>query len=147
MTTCYVDVCLGEMAFWYPEVKLGYQCCVPPGFLVPIFYWEAVDVACAMICLLTPRFSRLVVYTDNLNMVDIWHTLKVSAPYNATLILTIEWLITHKIDAHVLHIPGVDNSVVGALSHFNNTLALRLIPRIKLRLFKPPCVLLGAVKK
>lgn len=69
-------------------------------------------------------------------MADIWHTLKASAPYNATLILVIDWLITHKIDACVLHVPGV-----------NNALALCLIAGIKLRLFEPPHVLLGEVKK
>ena len=83
----HVDTCLGGMALWYPEVRLGYQCCIPSSSCMPIFYWEAVAVACAMISLLTPRRSWLVVYTDNLNTADIWHTLKASAPYNTIFIL------------------------------------------------------------
>jgi hypothetical protein len=50
VTTCYVDACLRGMAFWYPERELGFQCCVPIGYEGPIFYWEAVAVACAMLC-------------------------------------------------------------------------------------------------
>ena len=48
-TVCYVDACLGGMAFWYPELKLGFQCRVPAGYQALIFYWEAVAVACSML--------------------------------------------------------------------------------------------------
>src|SRR5882762_5700799 len=48
-TVCFADACLGGMAFWYPELKLGYQCRVPSDCIAPIFYWEAVAVACAIL--------------------------------------------------------------------------------------------------
>jgi hypothetical protein len=50
-TTCYVDACLRGMAFWFPELKLAFQCRVPLEYSdrAPIFYWEAVAVACAML--------------------------------------------------------------------------------------------------
>jgi hypothetical protein len=35
---CFADACLGGMAFWYPELWLGYQFCIPQGFTAPIFY-------------------------------------------------------------------------------------------------------------
>jgi len=91
--------------------------------------------------------QRLVVYTDNQNTVDIWNSLKASAPYNSTLILAIDSLIKCNTDGRVLHVLGVDNQVTDALSHFNNALALCLVPGIKLGLFETPQMLLGALKK
>jgi hypothetical protein len=135
------------MVFWYPELRLGYQCRVPPSLSAPIFYWEAVAVACAMLSTTTPQSSRLVVYTDNHNTVDIWHTLKASAPYNSTLMVALDWVIPNKIDSRVLHVPGVDNTVADALSRFNNSLAARLVPGLKLGLFETPRELLGGLKK
>jgi hypothetical protein len=146
-TVCYADACMGGIAFWYPELRLGYQCRVPTHTSAPIFYWEAVAVCCAMVSPHTPNSSRLVVYTDNQNTVDIWHTLKATAPYNTTLMLAVDWLILHEIDARVLHVPGLDNTVADALSRFNNALALRLVPGIKVGLFQPPPQVLGALKK
>ena len=100
-----------------------------------------------MISPTTPRSSRLVVYTDNQNTVDIWHSLKAYAPYNTTLILAIDWLIPNKIDARVLHVPSIKNTVADALSQFNNSLALQLVPGLRLGLFETPRALLGALKK
>ena len=100
-----------------------------------------------MICPVTLKFTRLVVYTNNQNTADIWHSLKASVPYNSTLILSIDWLINNSIDAHVLHVPGIENQVADALSCFNNALALRLVPGLKLGLFETPLKLLGALKK
>jgi hypothetical protein len=59
----------------------------------------------------------------------------------------IDSLIDRNIDAHVLHVPGINNQVADALSCFNNALALRLVPGLKLGLFETPQVLLGALKK
>ena len=123
-TICYTDACMGGMAIWYPELHLGYQSCVPQGYVALIFYWEAVAVACTMISLVTPKSTHLVVYTDNQNTADIWHSLNASAPYNSTLIHSIDWLINNNIDAYVLHFPGIKNQVADTLPHFNNALAL-----------------------
>jgi hypothetical protein len=146
-TNCLVDACLGGMAFWYLERKLGFQCRIPAEHQAPIFYWEAVAVACSILCSHSNVLPRLIVFTDNQNTVDIWHSLKASAPHNATLTLAIDNLISEKTDARVLHIPGVENVVADALSRFNNTLALRLVPGIKLGLFETPRALLGVLKK
>ena len=145
-TICFADACLGGMAFWYPELRLGYQCRIPHGYAAPIFYWEAATVACAMLAPPSIRFRRLVVYTDNQNTVDMWNSLKAAAPYNSTLLIAIDHLIESKTDGRVLHVPGIENCVADALSRFNNALALRLVPGIKLGLFETPHVLLGALQ-
>jgi hypothetical protein len=68
-------------------------------------------------------------------------------PYNATLMLAINSLIFHNIDARVLHILGIKNQVADTLSCFNNALALHLVPSLKLGLVKNQQVLLGVLKK
>jgi hypothetical protein len=61
--------------------------------------------------------------------------------------VALDWTIPNKIDSRVLHVPGVDNTIADALSRFNNTLALRLVPGLKLGLFETPRELLGGLKK
>ena len=109
-TTIYLaDACLRGVVFWYPELWLDYQCHVPKSHTAPIFHWEAVAVVCAMIAPLVSWSLCLVVYTDNQNTVDIWYSLKRSAPCNTTLMLTINSLICHNVNAHMLHILDIDN--------------------------------------
>ena len=69
-----------------------------------------------MISPVTPKSTCLVVYTDNQNTTDIWHSLKASAPYNSMLIHSIDWLINIDIDARILHVPGIENQVADTLS-------------------------------
>jgi hypothetical protein len=76
-----------------------------------------------------------------------WHSLKTSSPYNSPLMIAIDSLIKHETDGWVLYVPGVKNSITDALSRFNNTLALYCVPGIKVRLFEPSYILLGALKK
>ena len=70
-----------------------------------IFYFEALAVTCAILDR-SHDAPRIVIYSDNQNTVDIWHSLKAAAPYNQLLILAIDELIKSKIDARVLHVPG-----------------------------------------
>ena len=81
-------------------------------------------MACAMMAPDSNSSPCLVVYMDNQNTADIWHSLKASTPYNTTLICGVTSLIKHETDAHVLHVPGIKNVVANALSQFNNVLAV-----------------------
>jgi hypothetical protein len=136
------------MAYWFPELKLAFQCRIPTETIpVPIFYYEAATVTCAIIHPLLYTSPRLVVYTDNQNTVDIWHSLKASGPYNKLLITAIDDMINFKFEVRVVHVPGVDNIVADALSRFNNAYALRLVPDLVISTFQPPLGMLGAYKK
>jgi hypothetical protein len=135
------------MAYWFPELNLGFQCHIPTrDDTHHIFYFEALTVTCAILnkC---HNLLRLVIYSDNQNTVDIWHSLKAITPYNHLLILGIDELIDSKIDARVLHVPGVENAVADALSRFNNEAALKLVPKLQIFNFQPPQGTLGATKK
>jgi hypothetical protein len=147
-TVCHADACPCGMGFWFPEFNLGFQCLIPEDENTEfIFYYEAITVSCCMLNKLAQAKPRLVVYSDNMNTVNIWHSLKASSPYNNLLIIRINSLIEHQIDAQVLHIPGDVNLVADALSHFNNEHALQLCPGLHITTFTPPQGMLGACQK
>ncbi|KIM81519.1 hypothetical protein PILCRDRAFT_55831, partial [Piloderma croceum F 1598] len=136
------------IAFWFPEFKLGFQCRTPPNAdQCPIFYYKTLAVTCSILHRIPHRKPRMVIYSDNQNTVDIWHSLKASAPYNQLLIIAIDEIINLQIDTRVVHIPSVSNSVANALSRFNNGVASYLVPRLEILSFQPPRGMLGAVQK
>ena len=142
-TICFTDACLGGMVYWFPQLNLGFQCRIlTREDTRHIFYFEALTVTCAILDK-HHQLLRFVVYTDNRNTVDIWHSLKAIAPYNNLLILGIDELI----DAHVLHVPGIENAVADAISRFNNNAALKLVPKLQIFSFQPPQGTLGVPKK
>ena len=131
----------------FPELALGFQCRIPAESQTNhIFYYEALAVTCALLdnC---HNLPRVIVYSDNQNTVDIWHSLKAIAPYNQLLILAIDRMIAQNADVRVLHVPGISNTVADALSRFNNELALQLSPTLQVTSFQPPQGVLGAMKK
>ena len=131
------------MVYWFPQLNLGFQCRIlTREDTRHIFYFEALTVTCAILDK-HHQLLRFVVYTDNRNTVDIWHSLKAIAPYNNLLILGIDELI----DAHVLHVPGIENAVADALSRFNNDVALKLVLKLQIFSFQPPQGTLGVPKK
>ena len=146
-TICFTDACLNGMAYWFPELNLAFQCRIPEESQTNhIFYYEALAVTCAILDD-HHHLPKIILHSDNQNTVDIWHSLKASAPYNQLLILAIDSLISSNIDARVLHVPGTSNTVADALSRFNNTLALQLAPQLHISTFQPPRDTLGAAKK
>ena len=135
------------MAYWFPELMLGFQCPIPPESQTNhIFYYEALAITCAILdeC---HDLARIVVYSNNQNTVDIWHSLKATAPYNHLLILAIDRLISARSEVRVVHVPGIHNTVADALSRFNNEHALQLAPGLQVTTFQPPQGTLGAAKK
>ena len=56
-------------------------------------------------------------------------------------------MIACNTDMHVLHVPGISNTVADVLSRFNNELALQLSPGLEVTSFQPPQGTLGAAKK
>ena len=146
-TVCFTDACLDGMAYWFPELNLGYQFRIPDEYQTHhIFYYEALAVTCAILDE-HHHLPKIILHSDNQNTVDIWHSLKATAPYNQLLILAIDGLISSGTDVRVLHIPGTSNTVADALSRFNNELALCLAPDLQISTFQPPRDALGAAKK
>lgn len=140
------DASLVGMGFWVPNSGIGFQCrTMDPNH--PIFYWESLTVLAAIqwaceSCSTTPR--RLVIYTDNMNTVSLFDTLRATPLYNPIILTACELMISFNIQVRVLHLPGIENGVADALSRFDTPRALSLRPELFIFPFSPPHLVLGA---
>ena len=142
----YSDACLSGLGFYFERSKEGFQCLVPDQAPKDtIFYFEALAVVSVVdaVTRLAVVPSRLLVYSDNTNTVDIFHSLRSLPAYNDLLKFTVSLLIKHDISLRVVHVPGVDNSVADSLSRFENTKAVAECPGLSISSFQPPRVALG----
>ena len=85
-----------------------------------------------------PKGSNFLIYTDNSNSVDIFHTLCCLPPYNPLLKAAVDILIHNDYSLRVLHIPGEENIIADALSRICFSIALNSEPNLKLDIFHPP---------
>lgn len=136
----YCDACPAGMGFWFPGSNDSFHAPTPshenPDL---IFYFEA-------LCVLSAIFeahhrvqegSRIVVYTDNSNTVDIFNSLRCLPPYNHLLKSAVDILITGNHSLRVLHVAGVENGVADALSRSDFDRALSLNPALRISPFEP----------
>ena len=140
----YCDMCPEGMGFWYPVSKEGYYAPTPVN--VPsevIFYFKALCVLSAL-ANVQPRARRgakILIYTDNMNTVDIFRSLRCLPQYNHLLKQAIDILIQHDFSLRVLHVTGDRNVVADALSRVQFSIALNLEPELRLHTFLPPSLL------
>lgn len=80
----------------------------------------AVCSAIHAICNMAEVPSRMLIYTDNKNVVAMFNTLRAQPPYNSILISVMDILIEHSIDLQVEHVSRHLNNVADALSHFQH---------------------------
>ena len=119
----------------------------PPPSTLPIFFHEASAVLCALHwwCQFGLKDARrIVIYSDNTNTVDIFHSLKARGPYNELLKLAVDFLMERDLDLRVLHVAGVDNPIADALSRRLLTTAARLRPTLNISYYSPPAMFAGA---
>ena len=137
----YCDACPEGMGFWYPVSKDGYYAPTPVN--VPtdvIFYFEALCVLSAIVNVQSraSRGAKILIYTDNLNTVDIFRSLRCLPQYNHLLKQAVDVLLRHDYSLRVLHVTGDQNTVADALSRVQFSVALGLNPDLKLYTFHPP---------
>ena len=137
----YCDACPEGMGFWYPAFKDGYYAPTPVN--VPsnvIFYYETLCVVSALVNVASraPHGSKILIYTDNLNSVDIFRSLHCLPSYNHLLRLAMDVLIENDFSLRVLHVPGEDNIIADALSRVHFSVALQIEPYLNLHTFNPP---------
>ena len=107
------------MGYWYPSLDKGFLCDTPPDLCEGlIFYFEAICILSALLdaCLRLVQPSHFVIYTDNLNTVDIFTSLRALPDYNVILRTAVDLLYARNHNLRVLHVPGVRNQVADALS-------------------------------
>lgn len=144
--TSYSDACLTRLGFYFEHSREGFQCPVPGN--PPkgtIFYFEALAVVSVVdaVTRLPSIPARLLIYSDNSNTVDVFHSLRSLPPYNDLLKFTVSLLIKFNISLRVVHVPGVYNDVADALSRFDNARAIDACPGLSISSFQPPRVALG----
>ena len=146
--TIYCDACPEGLGFWYPISKDGYYAPTPTN--VPsgvIFYFETLCVLSALdhVQSRAPRGSKILLYTDNANSVDIFRSLCCLPPYNQLLKSAVDIVTRNDYSLHVLHIPGNQNVVADALSRVQFSVTLRHEPDLKFFSFHPPDIV-GSAK-
>ena len=145
----YTDACPLGLGFWSPQLDSGcYSDVASTAVTLPIFFHEASAVACALHWV--SQFGlmdvhRVVIYSDNTNTVDIFHSLKARGPYNELLKFAVDLLMTGDLDLRVIHIAGVDNTVADALSRRHFDVVHRIQPTLAITLYEPPAAIAGAV--
>lgn len=147
----FCDACMEGLAFWYPSRRQGFYSPVPAYQTdKTIFYYEALTATSAVDNLRERgiHHSKIVLFTDSMNTVDIFNSLKCQAVFNPLLLFCVDTSISNKLDLRVLHVPGVENEVADAISRRNFGKALRLVPELQISLFQPPQrATLGAAEK
>jgi hypothetical protein len=147
--TAFSDACMSGLGFYFVHSREGFQSPVPGSPPAnTIFFFEALAVVSVVeaVTRLPSIPARLLVYSDNSNTVDIFHSLRSLPPYNDLLKFTVSLLIKFNISLRVVHVPGLDNSIADALSRFNNARASATCPELSISLFQPPRVVLGQEK-
>jgi hypothetical protein len=148
--TIYCDACPDGMGFWYPSLDIGFYAPTPENSEVTaIFYFEALCVLCALrdVQYRAHKGARVVIYTDNLNTVQIFNSLACLPSYNHILRRSVDILLSTEIDLRVLHVSGENNVTADALSRCQFASALNASPGLRISPFTPPRWTLGAAKK
>ena len=147
----FCDACPEGLGFWYPVSKDSYHAPTPVN--VPsnvIFYFETLCMLSTLNHIQTkaPKGSKILIYTDNKNAVDIFQSLKCLPVYNHLLKSAVDILIKNDYSLHVLHVPGKDKIVADALSWVKFSVALLVEPKLKFYNFNPPSLvtLVGPTK-
>lgn len=144
--TLYTDACPEGLAYWSPAQLRGFQHLVIWGDS-GIFFLEALAVVSALHWALTTPDSppsRVAIYTDNSNTVDMFNSLRADAVHNPLLTTVVDLLHTYCAELRVLHISGVENVVADRLSRFENAAASIAAPGLVIHQFIPPRLTLGA---
>ena len=84
------------------------------------------------------RGSKILIYTNNLNTVDMFRSLRCLPPYNRLLKRAANILLQHDYSLRVLHIPGEQNTIADALSRVQFSVAFNLVPDLHFTTFNPP---------
>ena len=115
----YCNACPNGMGFWYPSSSLAFQAPTPENSPVSvIFYFEALCMFCVLrnVATQVQCGAQVVIYTDNLNTVQMFNSLACLPDYNLLLRHSVDIILAHSINLCVLHVPGEQNLVTDALS-------------------------------
>ena len=140
----YCDASLDSLGYWFPGLSAGFWSVIPDDHPKDtIFYFEALSVPSAILHSTSFRFTitKLTVYTDNLNTVQIFNSFSALPTYNEILKAAVDHLlsdINNPIQLRVIHVPGHSNTIADALSRGELHTVVDAVPGIVIDLFTPP---------
>ena len=148
--TIYCDTSLTSMGFWLPDENVGYHSPIPPNFIphnLPARDWilpyeslcvlSALQHAADNLLMIHESDSRIVIFTDSNNTVNIFSSMRCQPLYNPILRHATDILLTSRLQLRVIHVPGEMNIMADLLSRGQLMDALTVHP------FEPPSVRLG----
>jgi hypothetical protein len=142
----YCDASLEGLGYWFPGLSTGFWSTVPENPPKDtIFYFEALSVLSAIMHATSLSFpvNKLVVYTDNLNTVQMFNSFSALPAYNEILKKSVDYLLSdvnNPVQLRVLHIPGHLNTVADALSRGHLHIVVDNVPDITIGTFSPPLI-------
>lgn len=146
----FCDASLTGMGFWCPRFNAGFLTIgLPPApshLLDHNIYWfESLCVLSTLLwaASLPRRPSRLAIFTDNLNTVQVFASLRAYGAYNDIIRYACSVLILTHIDLRVWHILGDRNIIADALSRQMLHVVRNYYPTIQLSTFIPPRLSMG----
>jgi len=150
VVVAYTDASSAGLGIWIPHDNFACQCPLPTS--PPndtIFFFEALAVCSAIHCVADMAWTpaKLLVYSDNMNTVAIFNSLRAGPSYNPILLSAVDILLKYRFDLRVEHVPGPENVIADSLSRFQNERVLLHAPDVDICTFEPPRDALGAVKK
>ena len=149
--TFLTDATLTGLVFWAPALDLAFVAPITPDSLRygDIFFNEALTIVSALSwsATLCPSPRRVLIRTDSMNCVDIFHSLSTIQSYNQLLLHSVQVLKDSKISLRVVHIPGEQSTVADALSRGLFNTAVPLHPHLRIQYFMPLRNELGAVSQ
>ena len=89
----------------------------------------------------------IIIYTDNLNTVQMFNSLACLPDYNLLLHHSVDIILAHSINLHVLYVAGEQNVVMDALSQCQFSTALNAVNNLQISTFQPPQWTLGVPQK
>ena len=131
-----------SLAFWSPEVETAFVELIKDldVHYGDIFFNEALAVISAIkwAAHLPDKPQCILIHTDSMNTVDIFHSLAANPNYILLLFKAVEIMIDFGVDVWVVHVPGTKNTIADALSHLLFQVASTLHPGLNITIFQPP---------
>jgi hypothetical protein len=104
----FCNASLQGLAFWYPECSAAFYAPVPSDTAHNInFYFEALAVAsaCNNLSNMMEDCSKIIIYTDRKNTVDIFNSLHCQPEFNPLLHYCVDIILKKDFYIQVLHLP------------------------------------------
>jgi hypothetical protein len=101
VVVAYTDASGVGLGLWFPDEDFACQCSLPNNCLTATIFWAEALAVCSVIHAIetmNEKPQRMLIYTDNSNVVAMFNSLHAHPPYNTILLSAIDVLLTHDVD-------------------------------------------------